>query len=77
VAYGGVEVYLCVFLTVTGMGLSLYETQTYSNSHLLLQASGPEGLYQHVVFINANWYTVTDSQSIPTGESHKTIMLWI
>jgi len=49
----------------------------YSNSHLLLQASGSEGLYQHVVLINANRYTVTDSQSIPTGESHKTILWWI
>lgn len=32
------------------------------------QDSGPEGLFQHVVSINANWYTVTDRQSIPTGE---------
>ncbi|GFG36750.1 hypothetical protein Cfor_09452, partial [Coptotermes formosanus] len=32
------------------------------------QAAGPEGLFQHEVSINANRYTVTDRQSIPTGE---------
>ncbi|KAJ4444739.1 hypothetical protein ANN_06536 [Periplaneta americana] len=32
------------------------------------QASGPEGLFQHVITINADRYTVTDEESIPTGE---------
>ncbi|PNF28187.1 hypothetical protein B7P43_G07596 [Cryptotermes secundus] len=31
-------------------------------------ASGPNGLFQHVVSINADLYTATDNQSIPTGE---------
>ncbi|XP_069684737.1 galactose mutarotase-like [Periplaneta americana] len=32
------------------------------------QDSGPDGLLQHEVTINADQYTVTDNQSIPTGE---------
>lgn len=32
------------------------------------QATGPDGLFQHVVSINADRYTATDNQSIPTGE---------
>ncbi|KDR14665.1 hypothetical protein L798_10772, partial [Zootermopsis nevadensis] len=32
------------------------------------QASGSDGLFQHVVYINADQYTVTNNQSIPTGE---------
>lgn len=41
----------------------------FTINHLLLQASGSDGLFQHVVYINADQYTVTNNQSIPTGNT--------
>jgi hypothetical protein len=59
-------------------GLPLYDTlELFSINHLLFQASGPNGLFHHVVSINADQYTATDNQSIPTGEYKSTHIIYL
>lgn len=61
--------FMSIFNYFMGMFALCEILMIFRINHLLLQASGSDGLFQHVVYINADQYTVTNNQSIPTGNT--------